>query len=59
MSNHTTDQITTFETAKKLGLLPEEFEKIKAIIGRIPNFVELSIFSVMWSEHCSYKNSIV
>ena len=50
--------ITTFETAKKLGLLEEEFEKIKVILGRVPNFTELSIFSVMWSEHCSYKNSI-
>jgi len=52
-------QLTTVETAKKLGLLPEEFEKIKDILGRTPNFTELSIFSVMWSEHCSYKNSIV
>jgi phosphoribosylformylglycinamidine synthase len=48
----------TVETAKKLGLLPEEFERIKEILGRTPNFTELSIFSVMWSEHCSYKNSI-
>ncbi len=48
----------TPETAKKLGLLPEEFEKIKQILGRVPNYNELSIFSVMWSEHCSYKNSI-
>ncbi|MBX7201515.1 MAG: phosphoribosylformylglycinamidine synthase subunit PurL [Bacteroidia bacterium] len=55
----TTDQLTTVETAKKLGLLPEEFERIKEILGRTPNFTELSIFSVMWSEHCSYKNSIV
>jgi phosphoribosylformylglycinamidine synthase subunit PurL len=53
------NQLTTFETAKKLGLLEEEFEKIKSILGRVPNFTELSIFSVMWSEHCSYKNSIV
>jgi phosphoribosylformylglycinamidine synthase II len=52
-------QLTTLETAKELGLLPEEFEKIKNILGRTPNFTELSIFSVMWSEHCSYKNSIV
>ena len=50
--------LTTVETAGKLGLLPEEFEKIKEILGRTPNFTELSIFSVMWSEHCSYKNSI-
>ncbi len=50
--------LPTVETAKKLGLLPKEFEKIKTILGRTPNFTELSIFSVMWSEHCSYKNSI-
>ncbi|MCW3124357.1 MAG: phosphoribosylformylglycinamidine synthase [Bacteroidetes bacterium] len=49
---------TTVDTAKQLGLLPEEFEKIKQILGRVPNFTELSIYSVMWSEHCSYKNSI-
>ena len=49
---------TTLQQAKDLGLLPEEFDKIKEILGRIPNFTELSIFSVMWSEHCSYKNSI-
>lgn len=49
----------TVETAKKLGLLPQEFERIIEILGRVPNFTELSIFSVMWSEHCSYKNSIV
>ena len=35
-----------------------EFDKIKEILGRTPNFCELSIFGVMWSEHCSYKNSI-
>jgi phosphoribosylformylglycinamidine synthase II len=55
----TTQELTTVETAKKLGLLEDEFEKIKSILGRTPNFTELSIFSVMWSEHCSYKNSIV
>lgn len=49
----------TVETAKKLGILPEEFDKIKEILGRTPNFTELSVYSVMWSEHCSYKNSIV
>lgn len=59
MSSTTQDQLTTVETAKKLGLLPEEYEKINDILGRVPNFTELSIFSVMWSEHCSYKNSIV
>jgi phosphoribosylformylglycinamidine synthase len=49
----------TLETAKKLGLTADEFEKIKQVLGRVPNFTELSIFSVMWSEHCSYKNSII
>jgi phosphoribosylformylglycinamidine synthase len=48
----------TFETAEKLGLTKDEFEKIKEILGRTPNFAELSAYSVMWSEHCSYKNSI-
>jgi len=41
----------------KHGLTPEEFARIKEILGREPNFTELGIFSVMWSEHCSYKNS--
>lgn len=53
------ESLPTVDTAKKLGLLPEEFDKIQEILGRKPNFTELSIFSVMWSEHCSYKNSIV
>ena len=52
-------QIATLDQAKQLGLLPEEFDKITSILGRTPNFTELSIYSVMWSEHCSYKNSIV
>ena len=47
------------EQAKQLGLLEEEYHKICGILNREPNFTELSIFSVMWSEHCSYKNSIV
>src|SRR5688500_13890391 len=49
---------TTIAIAEKLGLRPEEFDMIKKILGRIPNFTELSAYSVMWSEHCSYKNSI-
>jgi phosphoribosylformylglycinamidine synthase len=48
----------TLEQAKSLGLLESEFEKIKEVLGRTPNFTELSIFGIMWSEHCSYKNSI-
>lgn len=58
MSATANETLPTVDTAKKLGLLPEEFDKIKEILGRTPNFTELSIFSVMWSEHCSYKNSI-
>ena len=48
----------TVQTAGDLGLTPEEFEMIKEYMGRTPNFTELSIYSVMWSEHASYKNSI-
>lgn len=47
------------DQAKQLGLLEEEYYKICEILGREPNFTELSVYSVMWSEHCSYKNSIV
>lgn len=46
------------EVAKELGITPEEFEMIKNYLGREPNYTELSIYSVMWSEHASYKNSI-
>lgn len=48
----------TLEQAVKLGLREEEFEKIKQVLGRTPNFNEVAMYSVMWSEHCSYKNSI-
>ena len=47
-----TDQII-----EKHGLKPEEFEKIKKLLKREPNFLELGIFSAMWNEHCSYKSS--
>jgi len=50
--------IPTVETAVKLGLLPDEFNLIVEKLGRQPNFTELCAFSGMWSEHCSYKNSI-
>ena len=59
MSSQATLTLSTVEQAQDMGLLPEEFDKIKEILGRTPNFCELSIFGVMWSEHCSYKNSIV
>ena len=39
------------------GLKDDEYEKILEILGREPNYTELGIFSVMWSEHCSYKSS--
>lgn len=58
MSNNQNLPEVTLDIAKELGLLAEEFEKIREILGRTPNFTELSIYSVMWSEHCSYKNSI-
>jgi phosphoribosylformylglycinamidine synthase len=41
----------------KHGITPDEYARIESILGRAPNFTELGIFSVMWSEHCSYKNS--
>src|SRR5438477_11606832 len=58
-----TNKISTLAEAKKialeLGLIEEEFNKIVSILkDRIPTYTELGIFSVMWSEHCSYKNSI-
>jgi len=43
--------------AQELGLTSEEFETIKKLLGRTPNVTELGVFSAMWSEHCSYKNS--
>ncbi len=48
----------TVKTAEQLRITPEEFELIKQKLGRTPNFNELCAFSGMWSEHCSYKNSI-
>ena len=48
----------TVKTAQQLRLTEEEFELIKKKLGRTPNFNELCAFSGMWSEHCSYKNSI-
>jgi len=47
----------TFELVRSHGLTEEEYRRIKEVLGREPNFTELGIFSVMWSEHCSYKSS--
>ncbi|MEY3236518.1 MAG: hypothetical protein RI883_619, partial [Bacteroidota bacterium] len=55
----TLQQEATIEQAVDLGLRQDEFEMIKVILGRTPNFTETAVYSVMWSEHCSYKNSIV
>jgi len=49
----------TIDQAIELGLRADEFEQIKGILGRTPNFTETAVYSVMWSEHCSYKNSIL
>lgn len=51
-------RITTVEDALNLGLTANEFEKVCEALGRAPNYTELGVYSVMWSEHCSYKNSI-
>lgn len=45
------------ELAGKMGLTAVEFKRIKHLLGCMPNFTELGVFSAMWSEHCSYKNS--
>jgi phosphoribosylformylglycinamidine synthase subunit PurL len=52
-----TDPAITPELIAKHGITNEEYDRIKTILGREPNFTELGVFSVMWSEHCSYKNS--
>ena len=57
MSAITQPEVTP-ELVKSHGLTDEEYEQIKNILGREPNYTELGVFSVMWSEHCSYKNSI-
>jgi phosphoribosylformylglycinamidine synthase II len=54
---HIADPPVTPELVKQHGLTPEEFERLKGILGREPSYTELGIFSVMWSEHCSYKNT--
>ncbi len=48
----------TIKDATKLGLTTEEYDKVLSILGRVPNYTELCLYSVMWSEHASYKNSI-
>ncbi|HWH31781.1 MAG TPA: hypothetical protein VNU01_03835, partial [Egibacteraceae bacterium] len=45
------------QLAKELGLTHDEYERVVEILGREPSVAELGTFSVMWSEHCSYKSS--
>jgi len=52
-----TDPAITPELVRKHNLTPEEYARIQQILGRDPSYTELGIFSVMWSEHCSYKNT--
>jgi phosphoribosylformylglycinamidine synthase II len=52
-----TEPAITPELVAKHGLTPDEFAHVKQILGRDPSYTELGIFSVMWSEHCSYKNT--
>src|SRR4051794_18569066 len=52
-----TEPRITPELVQKHGLTPEEYEQVKSLLGREPSYTELGIFSVMWSEHCSYKNT--
>jgi phosphoribosylformylglycinamidine synthase len=52
-------QKPTVELAAEHGLKPGEYERLLKLLGREPNLTELGIFSVMWSEHCSYKSSKV
>lgn len=54
-----TEPEVTLELAINHGLNEEEFNKIQEYLGRMPTFTELGVYSVMWSEHCSYKNSIL
>ncbi len=58
MTNTPDTRSTTVEDALALGLTEAEFLKVKDLLGRVPNYTELGVYSVMWSEHCSYKNSI-
>ncbi|MER2057616.1 MAG: phosphoribosylformylglycinamidine synthase subunit PurL [Niallia sp.] len=51
------EQIKSEVIYKQMGVTDEEFAMVEGILGRLPNYTEIGLFSVMWSEHCSYKNS--
>ncbi len=53
-----TEPIVTIEVARELGLTDAEYQMVLEFLGRTPSYTELGMYSVMWSEHCSYKNSI-
>lgn len=53
----TAEEVKVEKLYRDMGLSDAEFEKVTEILGRTPNFTETGIFSVMWSEHCSYKHS--
>ncbi len=59
MNNAVEEPEVGLDLALELGLTAEEYGRILEILGRVPSYTELGIFSVMWSEHCSYKNSIL
>src|SRR5256884_6561385 len=59
MATAPTEIKVTPEIAAEHGLTREEYARVRQILGREPNITELGIFSVMWSEHCSYKSSKV
>lgn len=53
----TAEEVKSEKLYKDMGLSEAEYEKVRSILQRDPNFTEIGIFSVMWSEHCSYKHS--
>lgn len=59
MNMHNQEPQVNLDLALEHGLSKEEYERILEILGRVPTYTELGIYSVMWSEHCSYKNSIL
>lgn len=53
----TAKEIAAGKLYRSLGLTDNEYELVKQLLGRLPNYTETGLFGVMWSEHCSYKNS--
>lgn len=53
----TAEQIAEQKIYSQFGVSDSEYELIKSFMGRLPNYTEIGVFSVMWSEHCAYKNS--